>query len=210
MPMFRRAQTGRPGNARQRDRWTTSYADFVTILLILFVAMAAHGLETRLSAAKPEPAVPRPVLSPREQLVKAFDSLNNRNFHWRATPRGLLICVEQGILFPSGGDQLGERAKPVVAEIAGVLARIPNKIHLVGYSDSRPIHSRRFRDNWELSFARSQSLRLLLTEEFGIDSERISVASRADYDPVGAADTEEGRASNRRVEILVLDEPVSQ
>ncbi|HEY6393661.1 MAG TPA: OmpA family protein, partial [Bryobacteraceae bacterium] len=68
-----------------------------------------------------------------------------------------------------------------------------------------PIHNRRFKNNWELSSARSLSLLSLLTTGYGIPESRLSVQSYGTSNPKGSNDTETGRAENRRVEILILD-----
>jgi chemotaxis protein MotB len=75
----------------------------------------------------------------------------------------------------------------------------------VGHADAVPIHSRRFKNNWELAAARSLRLLELLAHEGGIGEERLSVASYSSFDPKDTNDTADGRASNRRVEIVILD-----
>jgi chemotaxis protein MotB len=69
-----------------------------------------------------------------------------------------------------------------------------------------PIHNKRFQSNWELSAARSVNLLELLTKRYGIAESRLSVQSFGSNDPKNSNDTEAGRAENRRVEILLLDE----
>jgi len=177
----------------------------VTILLVLFVAIAAQGLQS----AVPPPAVTVPlrVTSETEQpaILTALAPLEEKGVRLKVEARGIVISLEQKILFDSGTDRISDSARPVVSEIADVLRGIPNKVNLVGHADSRPMHSKRFRDNWELSVARSLRLRELLSREFGIDEDRLSVASFGATSPVAPEDTEEGRASNRRVEIVIVD-----
>jgi chemotaxis protein MotB len=194
--------------SRQRDRWTTSYADFVTILLVLFVAIAAQGLQSAVSPQTPAPP-PRPVVvepAPKvPAILTALKPLEEKGVKLKVEARGIVISLEQKILFDSGNDQISDSAMQVVSGIADVLRGIPNKVNLIGHADSRPIHSKRFRDNWALSVARSLRLRELLSQEFGIDEDRLSVASYGATSPVAAEDTEEGRANNRRVEIVIVD-----
>jgi chemotaxis protein MotB len=120
--------------------------------------------------------------------------------------RGLVIELQQEILFPSGEDRIVPTALPVLSEIAGVLASVPNKVALVGHADAVPIHNKRFQNNWELSAARSLSLLNVLSSQYGIDESRLSVQSYGANLPKGPNDTEAGRAENRRVEILLLDD----
>ncbi len=67
------------------------------------------------------------------------------------------------------------------------------------------MHNRRFKSNWELSSARSLTLLELLTTEYGIYESRLSIQSYGSTSPRESDDTEPGRAANRRVEILILD-----
>ena len=205
---MRVSRSPRAAPARLRDRWTTSYADFVTILLVLFVAIAAQGMQAVVTVAPVAPPPPAPVAPPpkRPSILSALAPLEAKGVKWKIEARGIVISLEQKILFHSGDDRMCDSALQVVSEIAAVLRAIPNKVHLVGHADSRPIHSRRFRDNWELSVARSLRLRELLSRDFEIDESRLSVESYGATIPVDSEDTEEGRANNRRVEIVIVDD----
>src|SRR5581483_6604945 len=196
----------------QRERWLIRYTDFVTILLILFVAIAAQGLHSA-QASKPSEPPPVPRQNPQTTarnpvLVDAQDKLSALGLDTKLEKRGLVISLPQAILFPSGDDRILPAALPVVAEVAEVLASVPNKVALVGHADSVPIHTPRFHNNWELSAARSLNLLQLLSVRYGIAKSRLSVQSVGSYDPKDSNDTEAGRAENRRVEILLLDESV--
>ena len=98
----------------------------------------------------------------------------------------------------------------MVSQIAAVLRDIRNKVTLVGHADAIPIHNQHFKNNWELSAARSLSLLALLATEYGIDESRLSIQSFGSYNPKDSNETENGRAENRRVEILILDEPAHE
>ena len=202
-----------------RDRWMVSYMDVLTILLIFFVAVAAKSLERGqekllvapmvAKALAPRPALPpvQPALPPaRQALLNAQKNLEQRGLDLRMEARGLVISVPQAVLFPSGADQVSSRALPIVAQVADVLRTMPNQVSLVGHADAVPIHNRHFRDNWDLSAARSLHLLALLTHKYGIAESRLSVASYGSYRPTDSNDTADGRARNRRVEIVILDE----
>jgi chemotaxis protein MotB len=94
----------------------------------------------------------------------------------------------------------------MVEQIATVLRGIPNKVALVGHADAVPIHNRRFKNNWELAAARSLRLLEMLGNDCGIEESRLSVASDSSFDPRDTNDTPGGRARNRRVEIVILDD----
>lgn len=200
-----------------KERWLVSYTDFVTILMILFVSIAAQGFrapqlahaaqttQPLKPATKPAPA-PTPKPQPSPALAQADLRLRQQGIDSHVEKRGLVITLPQEILFPSGEDSLVPSALPVLSQIADVLASVPNKVALVGHADSVPIHNKRFRDNWALSAARSLSLLELLHTRYGIPESRLSVQSYGAYDPKESNDTATGRAANRRVEILLLDE----
>jgi chemotaxis protein MotB len=196
----------------QRERWLISYTDFVTILLILFIAIAAQGLH---SAAQPAtPPQPKPIAAKpetktndsRQALAGADEKLKQEGLDSHLEKRGLVISLPPAVLFPSGEDHVMPAAFPIVAQIAEVLNSVPNKVALVGHADSIPIHNKRFQSNWELSTARSVNLLQVLSTRYGISESRLSVQSYGSNAPKDSNDTEAGRAENRRVEILLLDE----
>lgn len=186
-----------------RDRWLISYTDMVTILLIFFVSIAAQGMKARVIVPR---SVPPPHVDARPTLVEAERKLKPQGLDVRLEPRGLVISLLQSVLFASGQDQVSPQAFPALSQIAAVLRDTSNKVALVGHADTVPIHNRRFRDNWQLSAARSLSLLAVLTAKFGIDESRLSIQSYGSNHPLGPNDTEAGRAANRRVEILILDD----
>jgi chemotaxis protein MotB len=213
----------------QRESWLISYTDFVTVLLILFVAIAAQGMhpaETHPQQPSPKPrhvqaalvqtapieaaAKPQPVepveSASHQALVRADEKLRSQGLDSRLEKRGLVISLPQAILFPSGEDHVVSAALPIVSQIADVLLSVPNKVALVGHADSIPIHNKRFHSNWELSAARSVNLLQVLSQRYGISESRLSVQSYGSIDPKDSNDTAAGRAENRRVEILLLDE----
>ncbi len=193
-----------------------SYADVVTILLILFISIAAQTSRTVPKSPRPAPqpaAPPRPAPAivpaprpPAPALSAAQAALQKHGIAPKLDPRGLVITLPQAILFPAGEDLILPGALPVIEQIAGVLRDMDNNILLVGYSDSTPIHTQHFRNNWELSAARSIQLLQVLTGRFGLSEDRFSIASEGSHSPLGSNDDEEGRAQNRRVEIVILDQ----
>ena len=187
------------------NRWLISYTDIVTILLILFVAVAAQSLQdhsVRAAAATPSLTNSRPVPQQTEQRLQQQGLVLHRE------PRGLVISVPQAVLFASGDDRISPGAYPMISQIAAVLRDVNNKVALVGHADAIPIHNQRFKSNWELSAARSLNLLTLLATGYGIEESRLSIQSYGSYSPKSSNDTESGRAENRRVEILILNEPV--
>jgi chemotaxis protein MotB len=186
-----------------------SYVDVLTILLIFFLVAAAKTLEVpKARAAVPAQACIQRTEAqpPRTSLMRAQERLRERGLDPKLEPRGLVISLPQVILFSSGEDAVSPQALPTIAQIADVLREIPNDVRLIGYADPVPIHNRRFRSNWDLSMARSQKILNLLSSRYGIPESRLSIASYGPYRPAVPNDTVDGRASNRRVEIVILDD----
>lgn len=127
----------------------------------------------------------------------------------RQEERGLVISLKQAAFFPSGDDTVDLKSYDAINTIAGIFRDSPNPIRLEGHTDSRPIHTERFRSNWELSSARGIAMLELLSTRFGIPHERLAVVGYADTMPKESNDTEEGRASNRRVDIVILNSRVA-
>jgi chemotaxis protein MotB len=123
----------------------------------------------------------------------------------RMSARGLTISFAQAALFPSGEDDIALDFYPTIRKIANTINKVPNPLRAEGHTDSVPIHTSRFRSNWELSAARSIALVDLFTK-FGVARERLSIAGYADTVPIDSNDTEEGRQKNRRVDIVILNE----
>jgi chemotaxis protein MotB len=121
-------------------------------------------------------------------------------------PRGLVVSFTQATLFPSGEDVISQDAVEGLDKVAEAITKLPNPVRLEGHTDSVPIRTSRFRSNWELSAARSIALLEFFATRDGIPRERMSIAGYADTAPVASNATDEGRAHNRRADIVILNE----
>lgn len=120
--------------------------------------------------------------------------------------RGLVISFTQAATFASGGNDLTSTAYESMRKVAGTLSKIPNPLRLEGHTDSRPINNGRFHSNWELSAARSIAMLEILSERYHITKRRMSIGGYGDAAPIDSNATEEGRARNRRVDLVILNE----
>lgn len=121
-------------------------------------------------------------------------------------PRGLVVSFTQAALFPSGEDVISQAAREGLEKVASAINKLPNPVRLEGHTDSKPIRTARFRSNWELSAARSIALLELFTAGYGVSRDRMSIAGYADTAPIASNDDEQGRAKNRRADIVILNE----
>jgi chemotaxis protein MotB len=123
--------------------------------------------------------------------------------------RGLVISLQQAAFFPSGDDTIDPGTYEAVEKIAHIIGNGPNPVRLEGHTDAQPIHTARFPSNWELSSARGISMLHLLSDRYGIPHERLAVVGYADTVPKDTNDTAEGRARNRRVDIVILNQHIA-
>jgi chemotaxis protein MotB len=140
-----------------------------------------------------------------DTLMKGLDTdVKNGKLQLKLDARGLIISMREKAFFASGDSAIAPDSMPMVAKIAAVVQSLPNQVRLEGHTDARPIHTSRFHSNWELSAARSIAMLELLRDRFQISPERMAVAGYAENSPVDTNDTEEGRAHNRRVDLVLL------
>lgn len=125
----------------------------------------------------------------------------------------LTVNIMDRILFDSGEAELKPDGEAVLQKIAAILAQHPEiKIHVVGHTDNVPIrasaHSR-YASNWELSSARAIAAVRFLTERAGVDPRRVGALAYGEFRPVADNSTPEGRAKNRRIAIVILQDELA-
>lgn len=154
------------------------------------------------------PPLPAADLAGSMQSLKGVlkDEIGKGQIQITLEQRGLVISLREAAFFASADDTVFPGTYSSVGKIAAALRELPNLVRLEGHTDSIPIHNSHFRNNWELAAARSIAMLELLEGHFQVPSGRLAVAGYADTVPVESNDTAEGRAHNRRVDIVVLNE----
>ncbi len=117
---------------------------------------------------------------------------------------GLVISLREAGFFASGSATPKPETLPTLRQIAARLAATPYDLRIEGHTDTMPIHNAEFDSNWELSSARATRIARLILDGKFIAPQRISAAGYAEFHPVATNDTAEGRAENRRVDLVVL------
>jgi len=114
------------------------------------------------------------------------------------------VSLEEKLLFKSGSDVVDAKGKEALKALVAVLNNT-NSINVMieGHTDNVPIRTNLFKDNWDLSTARATAILRIITKDYGFDPLRITASGRGQFHPVASNDTEEGRASNRRTEIIL-------
>ncbi len=117
---------------------------------------------------------------------------------------GLVISLREAGFFDSGTAIPRPEATATLHQIGQALAGTPYDVRIEGHTDTVPIHNTEFDSNWELSSARATRVARLLLDLHTINPERISAAGYAEYRPQASNDSAEGRAENRRVDLVVM------
>ncbi len=117
------------------------------------------------------------------------------------TEEGVVITLSDLLLFAKGGTQLSDKGHDILKKVAVVLSKLAYHVKIKGHTDNEPISSVRYPSNWELSSARASTVVRLLVQN-GVPPQYISAEGYAHYHPVATNDTAQGRALNRRVEIV--------
>jgi chemotaxis protein MotB len=125
-------------------------------------------------------------------------------------PRGLTVSFKQAAIFDSGAADIKPSASSALGKVADAILKLPNQIRLEGHTDNVPIHNEQFKNNWELSSARSIAVLQFLTDRFSVPVKRLAVSGYADVEPVASNETEDGRARNRRVDVVILSSLASK
>ena len=122
----------------------------------------------------------------------------------------IYVSLAEKLLFKSGRASVEAKGKEALGKLAEVLKKnLDIDIVVEGHTDNIPIKTAIFKDNWDLSVIRATSIVRILTEDYGMLATRITPAGRGDEFPIASNETKEGRAKNRRVEIILspkLDE----
>jgi chemotaxis protein MotB len=236
MPRRRR----KPELHSNHERWLLTYADLITLLLAFFIVMYSMS---RLDAKKfgrmadafngvlrGGQAVLQPASADAqgaglldlgelkslgheiqekvvaEELQDKIETLQDE--------RGLVIRVMESAAFDPGSADLKPQMHSILNLLAEELRAMDNHLRVEGHTDDRPIRTARFPSNWELSTSRATGVVRYLVEELKLDPTRVSALGYGEFRPIATNADADGRARNRRVDLIVLAdrsaEPVSK
>jgi chemotaxis protein MotB len=172
----------------------------------------------RVNLSENLPPIPPPAAPHPADLTKSLEKLQGGlvaelkggKVGLKLERRGLVISLRESAFFASGDDVIAPASLSILSKIAVEAQGLTNPLRLEGHTDSIPIHNSRFRSNWELSAARAIAMMELFQQRFDIPPQRMSVAGYADNAPTDTNETAEGRAHNRRVDLIVLSAEAEQ
>ena len=114
------------------------------------------------------------------------------------------LSLSNQLLFPSGSIEVNPKGKEALLKITSALVKQTDIAYMVeGHTDNQPMNSKIMKDNWDLSVLRATSIVRLLTEEGGLDSKQVIASGRGETTPIASNETVDGRAKNRRTEIIL-------
>jgi chemotaxis protein MotB len=145
----------------------------------------------------------------RKKMSDALVGFNSNELTVSVKNGKVYVSLQENLLFPSGSAVVNPKGKEALGKLAEVLNVNPDiTVDIEGHTDSIPMRGK-YKDNWDLSTARANSIVRILTTDYGVDPVRVVASGHSQYDPVQSNSTSEGRALNRRTEIILspkLDE----
>ena len=122
------------------------------------------------------------------------------------TRRGLVVSLKEAGFFESGQAHIKPSSYELINSISEVISQYNNPLRIEGHTDNVPISTSPFPSNWELSTARATNGLKYLLNNFEVDPDKISATGYAEFRPLADNSTAEGRAKNRRVDLVLLSE----
>lgn len=119
------------------------------------------------------------------------------------TDKQIKVNIAAPVLFASGKAALSKTSSEVLGAVAKVVVRLPNDIIVEGHTDNVPVKSGDYATNWELSAARADAVVTLMARTYAIPEQRLIAAAYGEHRPAASNATPQGRARNRRIEIII-------
>ena len=118
--------------------------------------------------------------------------------------RGVSLQLKDSILFETGKSDLKDNSKSILDQISSLIANLPNSIIVEGHTDNVPINTYEYQSNWELSSDRATTVIRYFIEQKHLTASRFSASGCGEYKPLVPNTSDENRAKNRRVNILIV------
>ena len=209
--------------AKENPLWLVVLSDIMTNLMLFFLilyvfniqpeseakAIFMSGFDKENAQAAKEKEAGKVIQKFNEEDVakRLAEELDNTDMKDMAevqiTEKQIKVNIAAPVLFASGKAELSRTSSEVLGAVARVISRLPNDIIVEGHTDNIPVKSGGYATNWELSAARANAVVDLLAGECGLPQERLVAAAYGEHRPAASNDTPEGRAHNRRIEIIV-------
>ena len=124
----------------------------------------------------------------------------------RIDDRGLIVSLDNAILFDSGSSDIKPQNEDTLLNIANTINTVDNYIRIEGHTDNIPIKNSTYPPNWELSAPRATSVVRLFIDKCNINPDKMVAVGYGEFRPIADNSTPEGRAQNRRIDIIIMSE----
>jgi len=217
------------------EAWLLPYSDLMTLLLAVFIVLfavsqidaeKAQQMSDQFSGQmmtesyttskmseqeKTQGETPESELEKMEALKADLDSkIENEHLDSSVSTgidkRGLVISLSNAIFFEPGSAEIKKENEETLLEIADMVKVMDNYIRIEGHTDNVPMNSSLYPSNWDLSAARASNVVRLFIQNASVSPEKLIAVGYGEYRPVSDNGTEEGRAKNRRIDIIVLSD----
>ena len=189
------------GDILQDASWLYSFADLMTQLLLFSILTVTLTGIAQAQQTEQQMASLGGAAQELQELIKKRGLEDSMAIDMSADR--VVIRLESNVLFDPGKALLTPGAVEVLGDLVRLLAQLSNDLRVEGHTDNVPIHTPVFPSNWELSSARTISV-VQYMEARGVPSTRLSAAGYGEFHPIADNDSERNRATNRRVEIVIL------
>jgi chemotaxis protein MotB len=195
------------------DRWLISYSDFLTLMFTFFAALYALSSVDKEKIGKFSKSLHQafnvielPVQESDDYRKKVTGELtgvvsNLEGINIKSDPRGVVITLSNDTAFVSGSADLKHSMLTSLEQLADTLNSNPGRIVIEGHTDNVALSGGKYKSNWELATARAAGVLHVFIRK-GIDPNRIIIAGYGEFRPVASNESADGRAKNRRVEIV--------
>jgi chemotaxis protein MotB len=226
--MSRKRTNQSGGEGGGSANWLTTFNDLVTLLMVFFVLLFTMGtldtkklksfqgsLQSGLGILEAGEKVSIGVIEPHrtseapanEEIDESMENLNSLPGVGAAyTNEGIMITLQDAILFHSGIADINSSAFPILDRIIAIIEDTSQPIRVEGHTDNDPIHTGRYPSNWELSTARAVNVLKYFVDKGKIPPERLSAMGYGESRSLFPNDTPEHKAKYRRVEIVLVME----
>jgi chemotaxis protein MotB len=189
------------------DVYRVSYTSLVILLLAFFVFIVSLTTPDAIRVSNVRSSIEEQFGGESEERAAQdarvlSDLARAANFEVKRSADKILITMPGSSVFESGSNTVRPEMVAPLMQIAAAVRDLELVAVIEGHTDNVPIQSTQFPSNWELSAARAASVLKIFLEQ-GVASERLAAAGRGEFIPVASNDSDEGRAQNRRVTLLL-------
>lgn len=217
------------------NSWLATYSDTITLLLTFFILLysfsetnneklvqISNALQSQLvgvpistnDGTNHLTGIINPDTNEKTEYENLVEKVNNilvdngldKVVGVREEDKGVVLQLSESILFDPAKAGLKKDSLKILDAISEILPQLENQIMIQGHTDNVPINSQKYPSNWELSTSRAVNVLRYFVEDKGFDPTRFSATGYGEYSPLVENTTNENKATNRRVDILIVQQ----